>query len=109
MRFEEPVKPPFKLDGLDVRDVHRIRFRCPHCGISSEAAVLPGSPQVAKFRCRQCERDIEVQTRASAMDALEAEVEERKEIGRATARARTYSKSTSPLVDTPLGPAHLIG
>ena len=100
---------PERFVGLHPSEAQQVKFRCPHCGISHQATVLPGSPQTAKFHCRQCEHVIEVETRPSAMDEFESEVEERKHYGHLKAKARVFSKAVSPLVQTKLGAAYLIG
>jgi transposase-like protein len=100
---------PERFAGLEASETTVVKFRCPHCGIGHQATVLPGSPQVAKYFCRQCERTIEVETRPSAMDSFEQEFDLRRDMVNVQARPKAFSKSVSPKVHTRFGPAYLIG
>ncbi len=66
-------------------------FRCPYCGIVHQAAILPHSPQIAKFKCRQCDHVVEVQTRVSAMDSIEQEFDLRLDMKHSAERGKVFS------------------
>lgn len=101
--------PAQKFAGVSAEEITRVQFRCSYCGMRHQAVVLPGSPQTAKFHCRQCDRVSEVETRPSAMDSFEQEFDLRRDMVNVEAHPKAFSKSTSPLVQTRFGPAHLIG
>jgi predicted RNA-binding Zn-ribbon protein involved in translation (DUF1610 family) len=98
-----------RFAGITADDISIVKFRCPHCGLAHQASVLPGSPQTAKFHCRQCDRVIEVETRPSAMDSFEEEFDLRRDMVNVEARPKAFSKPVSPKVQTKFGPAYLIG
>lgn len=100
---------PNPYEGLRRDDVTLVKFRCPHCKMAHTAAVLQGSPLMAKFHCRQCEHTVEVQTRESAGEDFENRVDEAKDDGARHAKRREYSKNLLEPVPTRFGPAFLIG
>ena len=95
-RFEFPDDPPTRFQGASVSEMKKIQFRCPHCGIACRAVILPQSPQIAKFRCRQCENTVEVETRPSAMDSIEQEFDLRLDMKHSGERGKAFSLPTSP-------------
>jgi len=84
---------PARFQGAAAAEITIARFRCPHCGIPCQAAILPQSPQVAKFRCRRCDNTIDLVTRPSAMDNIEEECELRKDIGHVENHPKEFSKN----------------
>jgi hypothetical protein len=84
-------EPPAYFQGASIHEMKSIRFRCSYCGVPHSAAILPHSPQIAKFTCRQCNHVLEIETRPSVMDSIEEECELRKDIGRVTQHPKAFA------------------
>jgi len=88
--------PPARFQGSAVQEMKQIRFRCPYCGIAHQAAILPHSPQIAKFKCRQCDHVLDVETRPSAMDSIEQEFDLRLDMKKSAERGKSFSLPSTP-------------
>ena len=101
---------PERLATVKGEEVKQIQFRCTYCKKAHTACVLPESPRIAKFHCRVCGRDSEIETRPSAMDAIEQEFDLRLDMKKTKARAKAFSIPRElRVVVTKFGKAALIG
>ena len=110
--------------GRPEEEISTIRYRCPSCRFSNQAAVMPHSPTIAKHRCSQCRRTNEIQTREAFEELIADHVGEGKDRNKLGKLNREYSKDSAARTETakvraaigggrtlktPLGDATLIG
>lgn len=108
--MSHPLLAGLKQLAVDASEIREIQFRCRGCGKGSKAAVLPHSPRIAKFKCPLCSYVTEVETRPSAMDAIEDEFNLRLDMKNVRARPKAFSfgSNSARVVKTKHGNAALI-
>lgn len=95
--------PPPHFRGVTQSELREVKFRCGYCGVPCTAAVLPHSPQIAKYKCRRCDQVSEIQTRPSAMDAIEEEFNLRLDMKKSGEHPKEFSKFGTVVLYDPSG------
>ena len=85
---------PARFRGVSIHEIKTVKFRCSYCGLPHTAAILPHSPQIAKYKCRQCDHVLEVETRPSVMTSIEQEFDLRLDMKNVAARGKAFSLPT---------------